>query len=399
MLIVGAAGGVGRAFLLRIAEDRRRLGNLVLVDRDDGLSSDRFVPHRRLDYEFIRMNVDEKNDRGSYEALLRLHGIHVVIDLSVNETRAMLRATNDNGVSYLNTGIANRVGESFYEVVLDVVEKKKSLEWKAPHILCAGMNPGIVNMWVRSGMERFGMPGKIVHFEYDRGQPCAGWEPVITWSRETFLDEIVNDPAGFMEGRGRVKYFYPNPLKNRMPMKDVLRPVLDLEDYPRGFVLLHEENITLAQAYDIPSRFLFAVHPRTMDYLEGVYDERGRIPDDMVNLGDNRKVPLEGTVTIGAALCYDDRRVYFFNTTRQNSRPGVSGSCWQVAAGLHAALFTLLDHPLQNRIYFVEDLFGTGCEKLVAENLPLEEVIVDLHDTQGLREGRKPDRSKSSREP
>jgi hypothetical protein len=383
LLIIGAAGGVGRAFLHRIVGDRERLGKLVLVDRDDGLSSDSFVPHRLLDYEFIRMNVDERNDRDAYEALLRRHDIHAVIDLSVNETRAILQVTNDHGVSYLNTGIANRIGENFYEVVLEVMERKKSHTWNTPHILCAGMNPGIVNMWVRSGMERFGMPGNIVHFEYDRGQPCGRWEPVITWSKETFLDEISNDPAGYMERRGRVKNLYPNPLKNRMPMKDVLRPILDLKEYPRGFLLLHEENITIAQEYDIPSRFLFAIHPRTMDHLEAVYDERGEVSADMMGLGDNRKVPLEGDVTIGAALDYNDRTVYFFNTTRQDSHPGFSGSCWQVAAGLHAALFTLLDHPLQNGIYFVEDLFGTVCEKLMAENLPMQEVIV-RHDDRGV---------------
>lgn len=380
ILIIGAAGGVGRAFLHRIGKERKRLRKLVLVDREDGLSCDPFLPHRFLDYEFIGMNVDEKNGRASYEALLRRHEIQVVIDLSVNETRAILQVTNDNGVSYLNTGIANCMGESFYEVVLDVVERKNSHTWKVPHILCAGMNPGIVNMWVATAVERFGTPRNVVHFEYDRGQPCGKWEPVITWSRETFLDEIGNDPAGYMERRGRVKYLYPNPLKNRMSMKEVLSPILDLEEYPKGFLLLHEENITLAQAYDIPSRFLFAIHPKTMDHLERVYDERGEVSTDMMTLGDNRKVPLEGSVTIGVALDYGDRTVYFLNTTGQDSRPGVSGSCWQVAAGLHAALFTLLDHPLQKGIYFVEDLFGTFCEKLVAENLPVQEVIVHHED-------------------
>jgi hypothetical protein len=380
VLIIGAGGGVGRAFLHRIAGDRSRMGKLVLVDRDDDLPDDAHIPHDLLEYEFVRMNVDEREDRASYEALLHRHGIHIVIDLSVNETRSVLQVTDDSGISYVNTGIANRVGENFYEVVLDVVERSESHPWKAPHILCAGMNPGIVNMWVRGGMERFGVPGHIVHFEYDRGQPRGGWRPIITWSKETFVDEVSNDPAGCMEGRGRVKYFYPNPLKNRTAMKEVLRPIMDLEAYPKGFLLLHEENITIAQTYDVPSRFLFAIHPMTMDYLETVYEERGGIPVEAMTLGDNRKVPLEGAVTIGVLLDYGDRKVYFFNTTRHDSRPGISGSCWQVAAGLHAALFTLVDHPLGNRIHFVEDLFGTVCEKLVADNLPVQEVTVPQDD-------------------
>ena len=69
--------------------------------------------------------------------------------------------------------------------------------------------------------------------------------------------------------------------------------------------------------------------------------------------------------------------VYLFNTTRHESLPWVSGSCWQVAAGLHAALFTLLGDSLQNRVYFVEDLLGTSCERLIAENLSVRELIVD----------------------
>jgi len=376
VLIIGAGGGVGRAFIHRIGPDRNKLGKLVLVDRDEGLPADPLVPHALPEYDFVHADVDERNQRDSYEELLRRHNIHIVIDLSVNETRALLEVTNDNGVSYLNTGIANRVGENFYEAVLDVVERKKSRTWRAPHILCAGMNPGIVNMWVRSGIERFGVPRSIIHFEYDRGRPLREWLPIITWSRETFVDEVSNDPAGSMAGRGRVRYLYPNPLKNRIPMRSVLRPIMNIASYPRGFLLLHEENITIAQEYDVSSRFLFAIDLRTMDYLEALYDEAGSVSVDAVTLGDNRKVLLKGAVTIGTLLEYGESKVYFFNTTRHEGHPGFSGSCWQVSAGLHAALFTLLGQPLRIGIHFMEDLFGTLCEKMVAENLPMQEIIV-----------------------
>jgi saccharopine dehydrogenase-like NADP-dependent oxidoreductase len=377
VLIIGASGGVARAFLRRIAGERKSLGKLVLVDRDGSLLTDPYIPQDGLDYEFVKADIDEKNHRRSYEDLLHRHGIGVVIDLSVNETRSILEVTDENGVSYINTGIANRIGESFFEVVRDVADKRTLDTWRVPHILCAGMNPGIVNMWVRKGVERFGLPKGVVHFEYDQAQPHEGWLPLVTWSKETFVDEVNNDPAGYMESKGKVKYFYPNPLKNRVPMTEVLRPVMALKEYPKGFLLLHEENITIAQKYNIPSRFLFAVHPRTMDHLEALYDEHRKVSVEMVTLGDNRGVPLKGMVTIGVLLEYSDRKVYFFNTTRHESLPWVSGSCWQVAAGLHAALFTLLDDSLQNRVYFVEDLFGTSCERLMVENLPVQELIVD----------------------
>lgn len=376
ILIIGASGGVAGAFLKRIVGDRAYLGKLLLVDRYDRLLHDPFFTPSALTYEFMRANIDVREGGTEYHEIIEKHGIQVVIDLSANETQPMLEATDAIGVSYINTGIANKKGDSFVEVVLDVIKRKNDL-WNAPHILCAGMNPGIVNMWVRTGIERFGLPIGILHYEYDTAHPVQGWLPVISWSRETFLDEIVNDPAGYMEGRNKPRFFYPNPLKNRVDMREVLCAFMDLEEYPHGYLLLHEENISIAQQYDIPSKFHFAILPRTMTYLESVYDRMGDIPVEALTLGDNKRVILEGSATVGVLLEYSDRKVYIFNTTEHGRIQGSSGSCWQVSAGLHAALFTLLEERLSNRIYFVEDLLGTSCERLVKENLPKRELLVE----------------------
>lgn len=351
------------------------MNRLALIDRDDGLLTDPFIPHGALAYEFIQGTVDGANGRKPYEKLLLTHGIDIVIDLSLNETRPVLRATDENGVRYLNTGIINRPGESFYQTVVDFVEQRESPAWNAPHILCAGMNPGIVNMWVRKGMERFGAPLNVVHFEYDTGQPVEGWRPIVTWSRETFVNEAGSDPGGYMEGKGKIRYLYPNALKHRVSMKEVLTPIMPLDEYPRGLPLLHEENITIAQRYDVPSRFLFAMDPRTMDHIEAVYDKDRELPAGAMMLGDNRKTVLQGAVTIGVRLQYRERDVYFFNRTEHGACPGVSGSCVQVAAGVYSALLTMIGDSLQPRIHFVEDLFGTACQTLMDEHLPTEERI------------------------
>ncbi|HEX9911046.1 MAG TPA: hypothetical protein VGA86_09180, partial [Desulfatiglandales bacterium] len=330
---------------------------------------------QELDYEFQKTAIDVDKRREDYLRLLKAHGIDTVIDLSVNETRAMLAVTDGAGVSYINTGVANRPGENFSEVVLDLV-KRKAFSWNAPHILCSGMNPGIVNMWVRKGIEKSGAPKSIVHFEYDTGQPVDGGGPIIAWSRETFMDEIINDPAGYVEGRNKIRFVQPNPLKNRVSMEEVLRPIMNLPVYPRGFLLLHEENITLGQEYDVPSRFLFSLKTETMDYLEEVYDKNSEVPLDTLALGDNKKVLLKGEATVGVCLEYENAREYFFNTTAQGAIPEVSGSCRQVAAGLHAALWTVLEDPLAKRVYFVEDLVGTTCERLMIENLPMQKAVI-----------------------
>jgi hypothetical protein len=380
VLIIGACGGVGRAFLRTLLGERGRLGKLVLVDKQEPWADDGSVSFRELKGEFIKASVDVDKGREDYLRLLKTCRIDIVIDLSVNETRAMLAVADRAGVSYINTGVANRPGENFSEVVLDLVKRKAS-SWNAPHILCSGMNPGVVNMWVRRGIEKSGVPKNIVHFEYDTGQSVDGEVPIIAWSRETLVDEIVNDPAGYVEGRNKIRFIRPNPLKNRVSMEEVLRPIMNLPAYPRGFLLLHEENITLGQEYDVPSRFLFSLKTETMDYLEEVYDKKKEVPLDTLTLGDNRNVLLKGEATVGVCLEYEDTREYFFNTTAQGAVPGVSGSCRQVAAGLHAALWTVMEDPLAQRVYFVEDLLGTTCERLMMANLPVQQVVVSKKQT------------------
>jgi len=382
ILIIGACGGVGRAFLRTLLKERGRLGKLVLVDKQEAWVDDASLSFRELNGEFIKASVDVDKGREDYLLLLKTHGIDIVIDLSVNETRAMLAATDRAGVSYINTGVANRPGENFSEVVLHLVYRKTA-SWNAPHILCSGMNPGVVNMWVRRGIATSGVPKNIVHFEYDTGEPVDGGVPVIAWSRETLLDEIVKDPAGYVEGRNKIRLVPPNPLKNRVSMEEILGPIMNLRVYPRGFLLLHEENITLGQEYDVPSRFLFSLKTETMDYLEQVYDKKREVPLDTLALGDNREVRLKGEATVGVCLEYEDTRDYFFNTTPQGNVPGVSGSCRQVAAGLYAALWTMIEDRLEKRVYFVEDLLGTPCERLIMANLPMQHVVVHHRGTEG----------------
>ena len=58
LLIIGACGGVGRAFLRTLARDRGRLGKLVLVDKQDPLLDDRILSHQELDCEFLKATID-----------------------------------------------------------------------------------------------------------------------------------------------------------------------------------------------------------------------------------------------------------------------------------------------------------------------------------------------------
>ena len=123
ILVIGASGGVAAAFLERLVPERSRIRNLVLVDHRDLPGRTERVLQGLPDHEFVKTFVNLDKDRPQYQELLRAHGVQVVVDLSVNETRAMLQDTDREGVSYVNTGIANRRVENFASVVLDLCSR------------------------------------------------------------------------------------------------------------------------------------------------------------------------------------------------------------------------------------------------------------------------------------
>lgn len=56
------------------------------------------------------------------------------------------------------------------------------------HIPATGMNTGIVNMWARHGIEKFGVQLKIIIFEHDSSQTASRDCPVATWSVNGFRE-------------------------------------------------------------------------------------------------------------------------------------------------------------------------------------------------------------------
>jgi len=237
------------------------------------------------------------------------------------------------------------------------------------------MNPGNVNMWVRYGIEKFGVPKQLIHFEYDTSKVAKKWHPMMTWSVHEFFVEIVRDPSGISLGRGKVKKLFPNALENRENMKYILKPIMPLKDYPEGFTVLHEENLTISYKYDVPSKFIYAINPQTMRNLINLYEKTKAISKSSLEMCDNRNELLDGADNIGVILEYPDKRVYFFNTIPNIATIGTSGTYTQVAIGVFAALFTLMFDKIKPGVYFTEDLYGTYFYSFLFDNMRIQEFI------------------------
>lgn len=373
LLLLGASGGVSNAFLHHLTQYRHLFDNLILLDKSSAVLNDPYINYEQLKYHFIHHNLELPQEEAHYRALLKKYNIDIVLDLTDSPTIPLLEITNKAGCSYINTAL-NDESLTVTKLVQNIYPRKHKLN-KAPHILCSGMNPGVVNMWVRYGIEKFGTPNQVVHFEYDTSTPSDKWASMMTWSLKEFVVEAVRDPSGIALGRDNVKELLPNALMNRVDMQELLSPIMKLESYPKGMQVLHEENVTIAQKYNIPSQFIYAVNTKTMDHLTKVYLKKHDVEESDLLLGDNTDIPLDGSDSIGVILDYKDKLVYYFNPAPNISAIGTNGTYTQVIVGVYAALFTLMFGNVKRKTYFVEDLYDTLFKHFMFDNMRVSEYV------------------------
>ena len=371
LLILGASGGLANAVLHSLVHHRNLFNKLVLLDKNKKIIKNPYLDHKSLSYTFIHKELRPEQQQ-PYLSLLKKYKIGIVLDLTDAASIPLIEATNQAGVDYVNTSINDEI-KTDSELMQEIFSKRK--KWnKGRHILCSGMNPGNVNMWVRHGVEKFGVPEEVIHFEYDTSMSRKG-RALVTWSVHEFLVEEVRDPGGIALGRNKVKLLYPNALAHQVDMKPILKPILKLEKYPQGCLVLHEENLSISRKYDLPSKFIYALHPQTMETLAKIYKKEKNVHTKDLQKGDNLTTILDGSDNIGALLRYKDKKVYYFNSIANTSVIGTNATYTQVTVGVFAALFVLLFDNLKKGTYFVEDLYDTHYKYFMFDNLRVQEFV------------------------
>jgi hypothetical protein len=372
LLLLGATGSIANAVLLKLPKYRDMFGKLVLLSGTGDIRKSRTIDHKRLRYVPVRKMLNIPRRKKEFMDILKRYGIDIVLDLTTMDTMPVLRATDEFGASYINTSM-NIENSASYPLVFKLFEKR-GFENNA-HIICTGMNPGVVDMWTRMGIEEHGVPDSVVFFEYDSSVIASGWRPMITWSRKAFIEEVSIERSAVMLGGDRVRLSKGNALMNRADLSGMMGRMMGVGRYPRGFVVPHEECASIAIAYGIPAQFIYAINQDTMDALVDIYKRKGKIEKDDLVLGDNIKHPLEGEDSIGVMLDYWDKQVYYFNSTRNRDQKGTNATCAQVAVGVLAALNTVAKRRLSHGIHFVFELHGTGYGRFVAETMKIRKHI------------------------
>jgi hypothetical protein len=375
LLVLGCDGGVGRGVLTYLKRHAARFRTITLVDKER-FRDDRFVSLRELGARFIEMEVNEQTEK-EYAGLLKKIEAGIVLDLSDAPTSVAADVVFDQGVaSYVNTGYCNEAEGPLSEVARPWLEEATTRKHRRPHILFSGMNPGVVNVLAAMGVEKFGIPRDLTEFEYDTSRTLRDPLPNgVTWSLAQFVDEAVKEPAQVVLSRKRARTLMPNAVEHPEDMEPILGPLVRMSEYPHGWTVMHEECLTLGQKYDVPCRFIYAVNRRTRDFVEKQYRAEGALEESDLELMNNVKRPLVGSDLVGIRLEYADRAVYYFNRKHNINLKGSSATIYQVAVGVHAAVFTLLLDRLEPGVKFTEDLVHSFYPTFVTDNLMIEEQV------------------------
>ncbi|MCS6847529.1 MAG: saccharopine dehydrogenase NADP-binding domain-containing protein [Anaerolineae bacterium] len=378
LLILGASGGVAHALLQLLPAYRHEFGELVLMDGRRRATDSPFLDHRALRYTFIEHHLDIRRADAELAPVFAHHAIEIVLDLTDARSLPILRAAHRAGASYINT-MLNDERFTVPEQHAQILSCKAEFESR-PHLLCTGMNPGIVNHWVSQAIMRHGRPHEIAFFEFDSSAPadipphaCA---PFITWSRKEFLHEIAEEPGGRLGYDGEIEWLQPNALSHPVDMRSHLEPIVARPTYPRGMMLLHEEVVTLGRRFNLPASFTYGIHPASLAALRSSWLNNEPLSVASLLLADNVTIPLTGSDLVGAWLKYDDRDVRIFNIMHNRGLRGTNATYRQVAIGVLAGLRALAHGQVPRGVHFVEDLDSPVFTETVRAHMIVQEHIV-----------------------
>lgn len=181
-----------------------------------------------------------------------------------------------------------------------------------------------------------------------------------------------------MLGKRSPHHLGPNGLAHRQPMPDFFHGLYGLTDSVLACTTFHEECVSLAEQFNIPVSFRYAIDQRTMQYL--VSHQGKPISSIPLRKVDNLQEQLQGADRIVVCLEYQDKRVVYENTTSNADISYTNATYHQVSAGVIAAIYTLLMRELPPKVYLPEELVSTVYADIIFALLPTRRIVTGSMD-------------------
>ncbi len=288
----------------------------------------------------------------------------IVIDVSWADTIEMLECCDELGVAYINTALENyEIDENpvywgygtsarneFFE---DIRSDFKDIT----AIIGSGMNPGIVQ-WMAIELIRKDpqKPNGCYIVEHDTTffkdiHKCDKDTIYTSWSPECFLDETIDSYPMFI--RNKIQYLMYKKVYEEEFIVSLGDKIFS------GYLVPHEEVISLGSVYDFESGFIYRVNEHTTNLIKKNIDDLDVLWEKPMELLDPSKYILQGDDLVGVLLVYNDKEVYMYNTCNNEKaydEYGINATYLQVASGVYASLCTLLLDDIPQGIYSVDKL-------------------------------------------
>ncbi|NLY79490.1 MAG: S-adenosylmethionine decarboxylase related protein [Lysinibacillus sp.] len=376
--LLGSMGGVAKSILsilnYSVIDEKDPIhstiknSKLYLIDVKQGNLDyyEQLCPNLTNNISLLQLNVNDVNKLMDH---LRSTNTQLMIDVSNANTIAMLQCCNELGIRYINTALENN--EVYTDKTLHgfslTTEYQQLKEFRdtitnTKAILFSGMNPGIVQ-WMAINLlnnhsDKQPLACYIVEHDtsfYKDQQLIQPNTIYTTWSVKGFLDETI--------------LAYPLFVRNHLPhyiYDDVYateyKVTLGDKEFC-GYLVPHEEVLTLGEIYDFEVGFIYRINEYTTQIIQNNSENANEL------LKWNQKIidPADGEVVgedlIGVLLVFDDKEVYMYNSMNNSEifeKYKTNGTYFQVGCGVYAGLASLLLDNLPLGAHYVDELVANS---------------------------------------
>jgi hypothetical protein len=317
IMVIGANGLCGTS-LIPLLEKYEKGSELILID-----SSEESMP------PIINALVEIKQ----LWHILRSFGMErgdILIDLTTELSKLeVMQEADGAGVSVINATLCEKDRGTLS--LVDLLDKKLLLgryKWQAPHIPCAGMNPGNVNALLGMMIEKYGNPVDVTEWELDSTTPL-NWdgEGFATWSPAEFASEFSDESTWEIDGK-RILFLEGPPIDN----------LLTMPDGNAGALCPHEEILKWGWDYGCKARYIYGYLPDTLAAIEK--NIRAGLELPLCRKMKDR-IPSGGD-TIGLVAEFNGGKVIEGNISASNEDEAIpvrsNATSYLVACGLISAL-------------------------------------------------------------
>jgi saccharopine dehydrogenase-like NADP-dependent oxidoreductase len=289
----------------------------------------------------------------------------LVIDASWSDTVNTISCCNKLGVHYVNTALENTsVDENEDIEEFGMLERYKIFEQHKQHfknitgIVGSGMNPGVVQWMFLEMMKKFPNEKPLACYVVEKDnsfyadKSLANKDTIYTtWSPECFLDEAIAN--------------YPMFVKNHTPLF-IYREVYDQKFKVTlgkktfyGYLMPHEEVMTLGKLFDMEFGFIYSVNKHTTKLIRKNLNNPDILWEKQMVVLNPFNAPLIGRDMVGVLLVYNNKERYMYNVMKNTdvfAKYHTNATYFQVACGIYGAICTVLLDNLSLGVYYVDEL-------------------------------------------